>query len=74
MKKNLISFIISILTAIILIELFHIGTGLMNQPNSILFYIGLLLIGLEMFFIGWSIGKLYVRFFGSKEKNVGNKE
>jgi hypothetical protein len=50
----------------------------MNQSDSILFYIGLTLIGLEGVFIGWFIGKELIKVFTKDEKkseeNDGNKE
>jgi heme A synthase len=42
----------------------------MNQPDSMLFYLGLFLIGLEAFIGGWYVAKTLNKIFSSdKEKN-----
>jgi hypothetical protein len=70
MKNSLVNYIIAIVIAIIAVELFHLGTYLMNQPDSMLFYLGLFLIGLESFIGGWYVAKTLNKIFSSdKEKN-----
>lgn len=74
MKNSLVNYIIAIAVAILAVELFNIGTYLMNQPDSILFYIGLTLIGSEVFLIGWFIIKELNKIFTKDEKIDGDKE
>jgi ABC-type nickel/cobalt efflux system permease component RcnA len=68
MKNSLVNYIIAIAIAIVAVELFHLGTYLMNQSDSMLFYLGLFLIGLEAFIGGWYIMKSLHKIFSS-EKN-----
>jgi hypothetical protein len=78
MKNKIVNYLITIVTVIISVELLQFGFHLMNQSDSILFYIGLTLIGLEGFFIGWFIAKEFSKIFTENEKkseeNDGNKE
>jgi hypothetical protein len=78
MKNKLVNYLITIVVAIIAVELLQFGFHLMNQSDSILFYIGLTLIGLEGVFIGWFIAKELSKVFTKDEKkseeNDGNKE
>jgi drug/metabolite transporter (DMT)-like permease len=78
MKNKLINYLITIVVAIIAVELLQFGFHLMNQPDSLLFYIGLTLIGLVPFFIGWFIANELMKVFTKDEKkseeNDGNKE
>jgi uncharacterized membrane protein len=78
MKNKLVNYLITIVAVIISVELLQFGFHLMNQPDSLLFYTGLTLIGLEGFFIGWFIAKELMKVFTKDEKkseeNDGNKE
>jgi hypothetical protein len=78
MKNKLVNYLITIVAVIISVELLQFGFHLMNQSDSLLFYIGLTLIGLEAFFIGWFIAKELSKVFTENEKkseeNDGNKE
>ena len=78
MKNKLINYLTTIVVAIMAVELLQFGFHLMNQSDSILFYIGLTLIGLEGVFIGWFIAKELSKVFTKDEKkseeNDGNKE
>ena len=78
MKNKLVNYLITIVAVIISVELLQFGFHLMNQSDSLLFYIGLTLIGLEAFFIGWFIAKELSKVFTKNEKkseeNDGNKE
>jgi drug/metabolite transporter (DMT)-like permease len=78
MKNKLVNYLITIVVAIIAVELLQFGFHLMNQSDSILFYIGLTLIGLVPFFIGWFIANELMKVFTKDEKkseeNDGNKE
>jgi drug/metabolite transporter (DMT)-like permease len=77
MKNKLVNYLITIVVAIIAVELLQFGFHLMNQSDSILFYIGLTLIGLVPFFIGWFIANELMKVFTKDEKkseeNDGNK-
>ena len=78
MKNKLVNYLITIVAVIISVELLQFGFHLMNQSDSILFYIGLTLIGLEAFLIGWFIIRELKKIFTENEKkseeNDGNKE
>lgn len=74
MKNKLINYLITIVVAIMAVELLQFGFHLMNQSDSILFYIGLTLIGSEGFLIGWFIIKELNKIFTKDEKIDGNKE
>jgi ABC-type nickel/cobalt efflux system permease component RcnA len=70
MKNTLLNYVIAIAIAIAAVELFYLGTYLMNQSDSMLFYLGLFLIGLEVFIGGWYVAKTLNKIFSSdKEKN-----
>jgi hypothetical protein len=73
MKNNLVNYIVAIAIAIVAVELFHLGTYLMNQSDSMLFYIGLFLIGLEAFIGGWYVAKTLNKIFSSDEEKVGDE-
>lgn len=68
MKNTLVTYIITIFIVILLVELTNIGFFLMNQPDSYLFYLGLLLIGIECFIVGWYMIKELTKIFTSDEK------
>lgn len=74
MKNNLVNYIVAIAIAIVAVELFHLGTYLMNQSDSMLFYIGLFLIGLEAFIGGWYVAKTLNKIFSSDEEKVGDEK
>jgi hypothetical protein len=74
MKNKLINYLITIVVAIIAVELLQFGFHLMNQSDSILFYIGLTLIGSVGFLIGWFIAKELNKIFTKDEKTDGDKE
>jgi hypothetical protein len=74
MKNKLINYLITIVVAIMAVELLQFGFHLMNQSDSILFYIGLTLIGSEVFLIGWFIVKELNKIFTKDEKTGGDKE
>jgi hypothetical protein len=74
MKNKLVNYLIIIVVAIIAVELLQFGFHLMNQSDSILFYIGLTLIGSVGFLIGWFISKELNKIFTKDEKTDGDKE
>jgi len=74
MKNNLFTYIIAIAIAVAAVELFHLGTYLMNQSDSTLFYLGLFLVGLEAFIGGWYVAKTLNKVFSSDEEKFGDKE
>lgn len=74
MKNTLVTYIITIFIVILLVELTNIGFFLMNQPDSYLFYLGLLLIGSECFIGGWFFLKTLMSVFSQKEDETEKKE
>ncbi len=78
MKSTLANYIIAIFLTIIAVESVRLGFYLMNQSDSLMFYIGLMLIGLVMFLSGWYLMKNLVKIFSKDdekfEENDGNKE
>lgn len=78
MKSTLSNYIIAIFLTIIAVESVRLGFYLMNQSDSLMFYIGLMLIGLVMFLSGWYLMKNLVKIFSKddekSEENDGNKE
>ena len=78
MKSTLANYIIAIFLTIIAVESVRLGFYLMNQSDSLMFYIGLMLIGLVMFLSGWYLMKNLVKIFlkdeEKSEENDGNKE
>jgi hypothetical protein len=73
MNNKLVNFLISLIVGILIIEMLHLAFHLMNQPDSLLFYLGLLIVALESFFIGWFSIKLLNKFFPT-EKNEENSK
>jgi hypothetical protein len=78
MKSTLTNYIIAIFLAIIAVETIRLGFHLMNQSDSLMFYIGLMLIGLVMFLSGWYLATSLLKIFSKddekSEENHGNKE
>ena len=67
MKNTLVTYIITVFIVILVVELTNIGFFLMNQPDSYLFYLGLLLIGSECFIGGWFFVKTLMSILSKKE-------
>lgn len=74
MKNTLVTYIITVFIVILVVELTNIGFFLMNQPDSYLFYLGLLLIGSECFIGGWFFVKTLMSVFSKKEDETEKKE
>lgn len=74
MKDTFFKYLTAIVTTILVVELFNFGLFLMNQPDSYLFYLGLLLIGSECFIGGWFFVKTLMSVFSKKEDETEKKE
>jgi hypothetical protein len=68
MKNKLKKFLIGLFIAIILFELTEFSFLLMNQPNTLFFYVGFSLIALELFIIGWYL-LIFMKKDSPEEKN-----
>lgn len=74
MKSTFVRYIIAFFIVILVVELTKIGFFLMNQPDSYLFYLGLLLIGSECFIGGWFFLKTLMSVFSQKEDETEKKD
>jgi ABC-type nickel/cobalt efflux system permease component RcnA len=74
MKNTFIRYITAIVITILVVELTNFGFFLMNQSDSYLFYLGLLLIGSECFIGGWFFVKTLMSVFSKKEDETEKKE
>lgn len=68
MKNKISIFLITLVVGIIVMELSKLGFYLMNQPDSLLFYLGFLIIAMECFVCGWIFIKGLNKLFPPTEK------
>jgi hypothetical protein len=73
MKNKLVNLLIALVIGILAIEMLHLAFHLMNQPDSLLFYLGLSIIALEFFFIGWFSIKLLNKKFLTEKNDEESK-
>jgi hypothetical protein len=74
MKNTLIQYIITIIVIITVVELTNFAFNLMNQPDTYVFYLGLLIILSEGFAGGWLIIRTLKNIFSPKEDNSEKKD
>jgi hypothetical protein len=74
MKNTLIQYIITIIVIIAVVELTNFAFNLMNQPDTYVFYLGLLIILSEGFAGGWLIIRTLKNIFSLKEDNSEKKD
>jgi hypothetical protein len=74
MKNTLIQYIITIIVIIAVVELTNFAFNLMNQPDTYVFYLGLLIILSEGFAGGWLIIRTLKNIFSPKEDNSEKKD
>jgi ABC-type nickel/cobalt efflux system permease component RcnA len=74
MKNTLIQYIVTIIVVIAVVELTNFAFNLMNQPDTYVFYLGLLIILSEGFAGGWLVMRTLKNIFSPKEDNSEKKD
>jgi ABC-type nickel/cobalt efflux system permease component RcnA len=74
MKNTLIQYIVTIIVVIAVVELTNFAFNLMNQPDTYVFYLGLLIILSEGFAGGWLVMRTLKNIFSPKEGNSEKKD
>ena len=74
MKNTLIQYIVTIIVVIAIVELTNFAFTLMNQPDTYVFYLGLLIILSEGFAGGWLVMRTLKNIFSPKEDNSEKKD
>jgi hypothetical protein len=74
MKNTLIQYIVTIIVVIAVVELTNFAFNLMNQPDTYVFYLGLLIILSEGFVGGWLVMRTLKNIFSPKEDNSEKKD
>ena len=74
MKNTLIQYIITIIVIIAVVELTNFAFNLMNQPDTYVFYLGLLIILSEGFAGGWLVMRTLKNIFSPKEDDSEKKD
>ena len=69
MKNTLLNYFITIIVVIAIVELTNFAFTLMNQPDTYVFYLGLLIILSEGFAGGWLVMRTLKNIFSPKEDN-----
>ena len=71
MKNKLVNFIIAIIASIMVIEGIQLGFYFMTLSDTLFFYLGITIVAVILFLVGWFIAKKLNKFF---PKNDGGKE
>lgn len=78
MKNPIVNFLFVITFSIAIIMGIQFGFHLMKLPDTLLFYVGLTIVMVIAFIIGWFVIKELNKIFSDdkekSEKNEGNKE
>ena len=74
MKNTLLYYFITIIVVIAIVELTNLAFTLMNQPDTYVFYLGLLIILSEGFAGGWLVMRTLKNIFSPKEDNSEKKD
>ena len=74
MKNTLIQYIVTIIVVIAVVELTNFAFNLMNQPDTYVFYLGLLIILSESFAGGWLVMRTLKNIFSPKEDDSEKKD
>lgn len=74
MKNTLLNYFITIIVVIAIVELTNFAFTLMNQPDTYVFYLGLLIILSEGFAGGWLVMRTLKNIFSPKEDNSEKKD
>lgn len=69
MKKSLVNYLITIIAVIAIVEGIQLGFYLMTLSSTILFYLGLIIVGGIAFIVGWYMIKELNKIFTEDEKN-----
>jgi hypothetical protein len=74
MKNTLLNYFITIIVVIAIVELTNFAFTLMTQPDTYVFYLGLLIILSEGFAGGWLVMRTLKNIFSPKEDNSEKKD
>lgn len=73
MKNKLSIFLVTMVVGIIAMELATLSFQFMNQSDTLLFYLGFIILGVTCFFLGWGFIKILNKLFPT-EKNEENSK
>ena len=68
MKNKLINYLIAIITSIMVIEGIQLGFYFMTLSDTVFFYLGLTIVAVIAFLVGWFIIKELNKIFTEEEK------
>lgn len=68
MKNKLVNFIIAIIVSIMVIEGIQLGFYFMTLSDTVFFYLGLTIVAVIAFLVGWFIIKELNKIFTEEEK------
>ena len=68
MKNKLVNFLIAIITSIMVIEGIQLGFYFMTLSDTVFFYLGLTIVAVIAFIVGWFIIKELNKIFTEEEK------
>jgi len=68
MKNKLVNFIIAIIASIMVIEGIQLGFYFMTLSDTVFFYLGLTIVAVIAFIVGWFIIKELNKIFTEEEK------
>ena len=74
MKNKLVNFLIAIIVSIMVIEGIQLGFYFMTLSDTVFFYLGLTIVAVIAFLVGWFIIKELNKIFTEDEKIDGDKE
>jgi len=74
MKNKLVNFLIAIIISIMVIEGIQLGFYFMTLSDTVFFYLGLTIVAVIAFLVGWFIIKELNKIFTEDEKIDGDKE
>jgi len=78
MKNKLVNFIIAIIASIMVIEGIQLGFYFMTLSDTVFFYLGLTIVAVIAFIVGWFIikelNKMFLEDEKKSEETDGNKE
>jgi membrane protein YdbS with pleckstrin-like domain len=78
MKNKLVNFLITIIVSIMVIEGIQLGFYFMTLSDTVFFYLGLTIVAVIAFIVGWFIikelNKMFLEDEKKSEETDGNKE
>jgi hydrogenase/urease accessory protein HupE len=73
MRNKLSNFLIALVIGILAMEMSRLAFHLMNQSDSLLFYLGFSIIALEIFVGGWYLVKFLNKKFPTEKNDEESK-